>query len=165
MRTFYRISDDLLIIEAIRRLRIRNALGGGRIAPEGTELAKLLQFLMNFGVFSPNELGERLAAMLQSGDLILTGRTSFREAGQRHSTLHSKQGVVGRLHPDAALAETQYFTKNGTPIISRRNKENGRLIYPGENVSYWRLVFDRIYVVSDGLPKSINLKRAAIDPY
>lgn len=165
MRTFYRINDDLLIIEAIRRLRVRNALGGGRTAPEGTEFEKLLQVLMNFGLFAPKDLSERLATLLQSGDITLTARSSFREAGQRHSTRGSKKGVVSRLHPDAALAAVQHFTKSGTPITSRRDKENGRLLYPGATVSYWSLIFDRIYVVSDGLPKSINRKLGAVEPY
>ena len=44
MRTFERISDEHLLIEAIRRLRVRNALGGGRTAPEGTRFDSILNF-------------------------------------------------------------------------------------------------------------------------
>lgn len=165
MRTFDRISDDHLIIETIRRLRVRHALGGGRTAPEGTEFDKLLHVLMDSRVFAPKDLSRELATLLESYDIVLTGRVSFREAGQRHSTRRSKEGVVGRLHPDAALVPVQYFTKNGTPVTSRRDKVSGRLIYPGENIDYWTLTFDRIYVVSDGLPKSVNLKHDVVELY
>lgn len=165
MRTFPGISDELLLVEAIRRLRTRKVMSGGRTAPEGTKFEKLLGALSETNLVPMTDLHHVLQVMLESGEILLTGYASFREAGAGQAK-GSRSGIINRLHPDAKLLTHQYFTSSGTPIISKFNSER-RLIYPTNSVSRWLLSIKRIYVISDGLPAAVAaMKRhRAIQPY
>ncbi len=165
MCTFEPISNKHLLVEVVRRLRTRHVMSGGRSAPDGTHLDKVLCALSETGVMSRQDVKSILIEMLEKGEIVLYGSSSFREAGMNRLSMY-KNGVITRLHPDSKFACRQYFTPSGTPIIPRRSNE-GNLLYPNDTVSYRTLTFRQIYIVSDGLPRSVQplLKGDPVQPY
>lgn len=165
MRTFPRVSNELLLCEAIRRLRGRKIMSGGRTAPEGTGFYKLLCALLEIGLMTHEDLRDTLITMLASGEIILTGHAALREVGKNRPSQLRRKAYITKLHADAKVAHRLHFTVSGTPIIAKYH--DGRLIYPGKNATYWALIFDRVYLVSDGLPKSVrDMKKSdPVQPY
>ena len=164
MRTFAEISNEQLLIEVIRRLRTTKVLSRGRSAPVGTGVEKVLQALLETGLMSPSDMKQTLKNLLESAEIVLTGHSYFKTAPNVRLTNH-KRGAVSRLHPDAKISNWQYFTESVTPIVAKYS--GSRRIYPNENTSCWTLILDRLYVVSDGLPASIQAiqKRDPAQPY
>lgn len=165
MRTFAEISNEQLLIDVIRRLRVTKVLSGGRTAPEGTSVEKVLKALLETGLMLESTLRQTLASLLESGEIIITGYARLRIPTQNLSG-GRKDGIISKLHPDAKIARWQHFTENGTPIVAKYRE--GRLIFPNNNTPHWTLKLDRLYVVSDGIPASIQAKqkrRSPAQPY
>lgn len=165
MRTFETISNEHLFIAAVRRLRTRKVISGGRTAPEGTRLEKIIPALCEAGLMSLGELKEVISHLLETGDVIITGYSTFREPN-KHRSSGGARGLITKLHPDSKLSERMYFTLSNTPIIEKRSKEGARL-YPNDTVSYRAVILKRVYVVADGLPAAVTplLKREPAQPY
>lgn len=164
MRTFAEISNEQLLIETIRRLRTIKVLMGGRKAPEGTTVEKVFKALLESGLMLESDLKQTLKNMLESGDILLIGYARFRIPTQQLPVMR-RRGVISKLHPDAKIAHWQYFTESGTPIIAKYR--SGGLIYPNNNISHWMLRLERVYVMSDGLPATIQAiqKGDSAQPY
>lgn len=165
MRTFAEINNEHLFIEAIRRLRITQAIFGGRTAPEGTGFDKVFAALHDSKLMTSADLLKTLNSLLLSKDVALYARASLMKADtQRRSGLRT--GLISILHPDAKIAPYQYFTPNGTPITAKYDR-GGNLIYPSRTVTNWSVGFRQLYVVSDGLPVSVQRMQEydPIQPY
>ena len=165
MRTFAEINNEQLLVEVIRRLRTTKVLSGGRKAPEGTTFEKVLSTLLQSDLMSHTDIKQVLTKLLESGEILLTGYSRLFVPTQ-HLPIKRKKGVISKLHPDTKISHWQHFTENGTPIVARHSE--GRLVYPDKDkISFWRLKFERLYIVSDGLPASIQAiqKRSPAQPY
>ena len=158
MRTFPRIDDEALLIEAIRRLSPRKKLAPNETAPQGTKFETLLKCYEIFGGLKR----EVLQSLIESGDVVMTGVVTI------HSQKRREEGIVSKLHPDAKIGKLLFFTESGTPIIAKytRNEYGGvTRTHPTENNFYSLLRIERLYVTSDGLPESIKRQKIGIQPY
>lgn len=152
MQSFYCISSDELMVALIRQLRVRKVISGGRTVPEGTNFETLHKVATT--LFPEKEFGDIITKLLKQGDIIFSGHLSLREEGSERSKYLGKGRVI-TLHPDAKVRPRQFFTENWTPISARFNSE-GRRLYPNNNISHYTLTLDMVYIVSDGLPRSLQ---------
>lgn len=164
MRTYPPITDELFLIDAIRRLRVRQKLGSNRTVPEGTPIDRLLA-LPTAHLIQEESLREILNEKIKSGEIVLRGRSYTIVPDNRRPITASCEGMISRLHPDAKLRERQYFTMSGTPIIEKR-RVDGRLLQPNGTEKYRVLQPQFVYITADGLPRSVTqMGSAGIEPY
>lgn len=148
-RSFANVSNDLLLVELIRRLRHARISGVDYVAYPGVETSKLLATAHPlFG--TEQQLRETLQGLLDEGSLVCTGRT-YSWNGQRVVPGGTQSGLIQWLHPEAQLADAQHFTTLGSPLhrhTAHNRHKSGDTVFC-VRIKFW-------YVTCDGLPKVVQ---------
>jgi len=147
---FLRISNEALLAEAIRKVRLRKVpLTNGSY--QGSKVAKVIVLLRDW--IDPKELTETCNRMIHAGTLLATASKGRYTPGATRS--HDRtNGRLDRFHPDAQLTSPQqYFSESGTPLGTSR--KNGRLRVHSQGKPFWAYGYRMFYLTEDGVPDAV----------
>jgi hypothetical protein len=145
-----RISDTMLVVEAIRRARLRKVqLSNGSY--QGSRVNDVINLLE--GWIDPKELTETCNFLMRANSLIVTAtKSTYTPTSTQRSDRES--GRLDSFHPDTGLkSDRQYFSKFGTPLGT--SKKNGCLRVHSEGKPYLDFGYRMFYLTVDGIPDTV----------
>ena len=156
---FNPISNEALVLEAIRRSRIRKIpRATGKY--DGSNFSAVLSLLISDpGWMSAVEIRDTLNLLLEHQVIAITCHVvRFTAEGTR---LGHTPSLLQTFHPDMTLNSSVFcLSEHGTPLRSFRIK--GRRKVHNRQMPYRQFMCQKCYIVADGVPDNLTQKKIAI---